>query len=429
MRHSLRLRGRAAPRAGVRGRGGTVATVAATAALGLAALAPASALAVAPPQLGVTAASLSVEGTGQQLYGVNANAELPIASTTKLMTCLVTLQHVHNLNTVFAQNDWYPAAADSQIGLDPGDRMTVHDLIEAMLLPSADDAAEDLAYNVGHGSVPRFVAMMNADARALGLSHTHYSTPIGLDTPGNYSSASDLVKLASYELIHEPFFRQVVAMPSATLASGPVRYVVNRNDLVARVPWIHGVKTGHTTDAGYVLVVEGRRDGMSLIGAVLGTDSEASRDQNALSLLDYGFAEYHDVRVLRAGQVLARPAIRDNPGRRAVAVSSAGFARIVSQSTHFRIRVDAPHQLAGPLPRHAVVGQVTVLLDGRAVARLPLLLQRALPAISPLTLAGHFLTKAPTLVLLILLMGIALTLTARRRGRVRTSARNRLEAR
>jgi serine-type D-Ala-D-Ala carboxypeptidase (penicillin-binding protein 5/6) len=431
VRSLLRAQGRAAPRAGVRGRGGSASLRgrALLVALVLALTMPAAALAVPAPQLGVTAADLIVEGSGQQLYGVNADAELPIASTTKIMTALVTLQHVQNLGTVFTQNDWYPASEDSQIGLDPGDRMTVHDLLEAMLLPSADDAAEDLAYNVGGGSVARFVSMMNADAQDLGLSHTHYSTPIGLDTPGNYSSASDLVRLSAYELMHEPFFRRVVDLPSATLATGPVRYVVNRNDLVARVPWIDGVKTGHTSGAGYVLVLSGRQDGMSLVGAVLGTTSEAARDENALALLDYGFAEYHQVRLMHTGQVMARPSVQDNPGAHAVVVSSAGFARIVERSARLAMRIDVPRQLAGPLPRHAVVGQVTAMLDGRAVARIPLLLARALPAISPLTLAGRFLTKGPTLVLLILLVGTALTVTARRRGRVRMAARNRAEAR
>src|SRR6201999_4620723 len=103
----------------------------------------------------------------------------------KLMTALVVLEHVHKLSTVFTQNDYTAASVDSQIGLEPGERMSVHDLLLAMMLPSADDAAEDLAYNVGHGSVARFVAMMNARARELHLTHTHYTTPIGLDTPGN----------------------------------------------------------------------------------------------------------------------------------------------------------------------------------------------------------------------------------------------------
>jgi D-alanyl-D-alanine carboxypeptidase (penicillin-binding protein 5/6) len=132
----------------------------------------------APTRLPVSAAALYAPQTGQILYAVRPDQRVPIASTTKLMTALVTLQNVHRLGTVFAQNDWYPAPADSQLGLVPGERMSVHDLLLAMMLPSDDDAAEDLAYNVGHGSVARFVAMMNAEARRLGLRHTHYTTPV-----------------------------------------------------------------------------------------------------------------------------------------------------------------------------------------------------------------------------------------------------------
>ncbi len=122
------------------------------------------------------------------------------------MTALETLKHA-SLSEVFRDPNWHPAAADSQIGLAPGEPMTVHDLMVAMLVPSADDAAEDLAYNVGGRSISRFLSMMNASAHALGLTHTHYTTPIGLDTPGNYSSAGDLIKLSAYLLKHYPFLR------------------------------------------------------------------------------------------------------------------------------------------------------------------------------------------------------------------------------
>ena len=149
------------------------------------------------PGAGARAATLIEAGSGEQLYGRNANSRQAIASATKLMTALITLEHALGLATVHAVR-YRSAAADSQIGLVPGERMSVHDLLLALMLPSADDAAEDLAFNVGRGSVASFVGMMNARARQLGLVHTHYSTPIGLDTPGNYSSASDLVKLARF---------------------------------------------------------------------------------------------------------------------------------------------------------------------------------------------------------------------------------------
>ncbi|MHB1835179.1 MAG: D-alanyl-D-alanine carboxypeptidase family protein, partial [Solirubrobacteraceae bacterium] len=187
------------------------------------------------PALAATAAALYAPATGQLLFGDNVHAHRAIASTTKLMTALVTLEHVHHLSTVYAQNDWYPAPDDSQLGLVPGDRMSVHDLLIAMMLPSADDAAEDLAYNVGHGSVADFVSMMNAQARALHLNDTHYATPIGLDTPGNYSSAYDLVHLAAYDLSHSPYLRRVVALSGAEVrVNGVPRWVPNLNNLVGR---------------------------------------------------------------------------------------------------------------------------------------------------------------------------------------------------
>src|SRR6185437_6732713 len=251
-----------------------------------------AAAAPGPPLTGVRAAALIEESSGQQLFGRSENAEGAIASTTKLMTALVTLNHAR-LRDVFTHPDFYLPPQDSQIHLVPGERMSVHDLMIALMLPSADDAAEDLAFNVGHGSVARFVGMMNARARQLGLVHTHYSTPIGLDTPGNYSSASDLAKLAAYLMHTSPFFKRVVGLKSAVLHTGNhVRTVVNRNDLVAKVPWVNGVKTGHTLQAGYVLVGSGTRNGMTLISAVIGTPDEAVRDASTLSLLNYGFANF-----------------------------------------------------------------------------------------------------------------------------------------
>jgi serine-type D-Ala-D-Ala carboxypeptidase (penicillin-binding protein 5/6) len=377
-------------------------------------LAPGAAGAAPAPDLSATAAILVAPKTGQVLYDLNADREVAIASTTKLMTALVTLEHAR-LGQVFADPDYIPAASDSQIGLEPGERMSVHDLLLAMLLPSADDAAEDLAYNVGHGSVGRFVAMMNRRARQLGLTHTHYSTPIGLDTPGNYSTASDLVKLAEYDLTTQPFFRRAVALPSAVLRTGDdVRTVVNRNDLVGRVPWINGVKTGHTADAGYVLVASARRDGMTLLSAVLGTASEAARDDNTLTLLDYGYSNFHSETPIRAGTVLARPTIKDQPGKHAVVIASKTFTRVIPRTSRVRIRVYVPHQLSGPMPRHAVVGTLVVMAGRHQIDREPMLLAQALPAVSAFTLAGHFVTRPSTVVSLLVLVCVAIAFTVYR---------------
>lgn len=383
------------------------------AALTGAALTGAAPAAAAPrhPALSVRAAALMEESTGQPLYLENAGARVAIASTTKLMTALVVLHHAR-LRQVFAAPPIYLAPQDSQIGLAPGERMSVHDLLVAMLLPSADDAAEDLAYNVGRGSMARFEGMMNARARELGLAHTHYTTPSGLDTPGNYSSARDLVTLARYLLRTQRFFKGVVAEPRAVLGTGNhIRTVVNLNDLVGRYSWINGVKTGHTIDAGYVLVASGTRHGMTLIGAVLGTSSEAARDANALALLDYGFANFGLRTPVHAGQVLVRPAVVGKPGTYARVIAASSYTRVFPRSARVSLRVRAPVELAGPLPRHAAVGQVQVLENRRVVARIPLLLAAALPKVRPKTTHKGLLLASVTLSGLVVAAGAAIGLT------------------
>jgi D-alanyl-D-alanine carboxypeptidase (penicillin-binding protein 5/6) len=384
---------------------------------------PDAAAAARPPALPVRAAALIEESTGQPLYGRNADDEVAIASTTKLMTALVTLHHAR-LHDVFTEPNYYPSSEDSQIGLRPGERMSVHDLMIALLLPSADDAAEDLAYNVGHGSVARFEAMMNARARELHLTHTHYTTPIGLDTPGNYSSAHDLVTLASYVLRTEPFFRAVVAKSRAILRTGNVvRSVTNRNDLVGRYSWINGVKTGHTLGAGYVLVASGTRGPpahrMTLIGVVLGTSSEAARDQAALALLNYGFANFSLRTPVHAGHILARPLIKGQPGRRARLIAASTYTRVFPRSARVRVRVHAPAQLVGPLPAHAVVGSAAVLENGRVRARIPLRVESAVPKIVPKKSSGRVAVLSATLSGLVLVAVAAIGLRMFWRGSTR----------
>jgi D-alanyl-D-alanine carboxypeptidase (penicillin-binding protein 5/6) len=229
--------------------------------------------------------------------------------------------------------------------------------------------------------------------------------------------------LADYDLTHSRYFARIVGLPGAVLRTGPAGYVVNSNDLVGRVPWIDGVKTGHTADAGYVLVASGHRNGMTLISAVLGTDSDQERDDNTLALLDYGFGDFRLETPVRSGEVLARPTVRDQPGVRAPLVAAVTFTNVLARDVPVHVAVQAPRQLTGPLPARAVLGTAVVLAGQRAIARIPLLLTRALPRVSGLTIVARFMTKPLTLVIvglaLVLLLGIrvAQPRLARRRRR------------
>src|SRR5581483_76586 len=237
------------------------------------------------------------------------------------------------------------------------------------------------------------------------------------------SSASDLVKLAGYLLEHYPFFAQTVALPSAVLKTGDhPRYVVNRNDLVARFPWIRGVKTGHTRKAGYVLVAEGRRDGMTLLSAVLGTPSEAARDSSTLALLDWGYANFRMATPLTAGAVVARPTANGYSDRHASVIAARNFSWVVPRGSGLRVRLNLPDDISGPLQRGAHVGTATVLDGAHPVGRVGLVLARALPGVGIFTAAGRFITEPITLVVLIVVLAALAGLTLR--GRVRRRARS-----
>ena len=167
---------------------------------------------------------------------------------------------------------------------------------------------------------------MNARAHAqLGLDHTHYSTPIGLDTPGNYSSASDLVKLADIRpdaRSRSSRGRWRCRAPCSTPAarSAPSSTATTSS---AACPWINGVKTGHTLDAGYVLVGSATRDGMTLLSAVLGTASEAAATRTRWRCSTTASRTSALRTPIRAGAVLARPTVKDQPGMQAVVVAAA----------------------------------------------------------------------------------------------------------
>ena len=405
-------------------RGPAVALLLAIASL-LGTAAPAAA--AGPPRLAVTGASLTVAADGERLFGVNADRHLLIASTTKLMTALVVFQHVKNMSEQFTDPNWRPAAVDSQIGLNPGERMSVHDLMVALMLPSADDAAYDLAYNIGHGSVARFVAEMNADAVALGLRNTHYANPIGLDASDNYSSAYDLTRLAAYMLAHYPFFARIVRLQHATLRTGNyVRHITNTDTLLGVVPWITGVKTGHTNAAGYILVSSGTRHGLTLIAAVLGTTSEAARNANALALLDYGFSSFRAVTALSRGQVIRRLPVTGE-SRRAVVIAASAWHNVLPKADRVGYAVSLPRAVTGPRRAHSRIGTATILVNGHDAGTVALVLGRPVPAEPMLTKVAHFFGRPTTLGLLALVLGVTLTAFELRRRRPRAVSRRRAE--
>ena len=304
------------------------------------------------------------------------------------MTAYVALQELP-LGKVVRAAPYSPEYGESLLGLRPGQRISVRDLLYGLILRSGNDAAYDLA-RAAAGSERRFVGQMNRYAAALGLSNTHYANPIGLDQRGNHSSAGDLVTLTR-RLLRIPAFARIAASRRALLRSvRPRRRISTINELLSMAPWVNGVKTGHTFGAKYVLVGSGRRKGVELIAAVIGTETDEDRFDDTLHLLEYGFSGYRKRLPIRAGQALAEPSIRYSGGElplRAARTVAVGVRR----GQRMRVSVRAPGEVEGPIRRGAALGRAVVLVDGVRAASVPLRAGRAVSNASTLDRVRSFL--------------------------------------
>jgi D-alanyl-D-alanine carboxypeptidase (penicillin-binding protein 5/6) len=382
----------------------------------------ATAARAAPPAITAPEAILVEPQTQDVVYAKHANMRRPIASTTKLMTALLTLEHAR-LNDVFTASPYSAAPGESLMGLRAGERLTVADLLRGLLIVSANDAAVTLANDVA-GSQKAFVRMMNRRARELGLRDTHYANPVGLDAPGNYSSAADLVKLALV-LRQRPFFRATTNMPTATLHSGSrVRHLVNRNFLVRSVPYVNGVKTGHTNTAGYVLVGSATRNGVTLVSAVLDDPSENARDNDSLRLLRYGLSRYRRIEPVRKGAVFADAALKYRDARVDL-VAARSVVRVARRNERVTTRVTgAPSEIEGPMAAGTRVGTIVVSQRGRVVDRVALVTAGDVSAPTLGERVGDYLSRSSTRAVLgvLALCSLYLALMWRRFTRRRNGA-------
>jgi D-alanyl-D-alanine carboxypeptidase (penicillin-binding protein 5/6) len=338
-----------------------------------------------------------------------------VASTTKLMTAYVALRELP-LDKIVRAAPYEAEYGESLLGLRPGQRISVRDLLYGLILRSGNDAAYDLA-RAAAGSERRFVRQMNQYAAALGLSDTHYANPIGLDQRGNHSSAGDLVTLTR-RLLRIPAFAKIAAARSAELRSlRPPRRIESINELLEMAPWVNGVKTGHTFGARYVLVGSGRRKGVELIAAVVGTWTDEERFDDTLQLLEYGFSGYRRLVPINAGQTLAAPSIAYSGGElklRAARTVAVG----IRPGQRVSISVQAPQEIKGPIRRGVELGTAVVRVDGLRAASVPLLAGRVVPKASTFDRVRSFAyDNLLWIVLALSAILIAVVLLRRRRTR------------
>jgi serine-type D-Ala-D-Ala carboxypeptidase (penicillin-binding protein 5/6) len=309
-----------------------------------------------PPVLRAQFAVLEDLRSGQVLYGKRATDRHPIASLTKIMTALLVLGRT-DPDDIVTVSRTAALTPPSDIGLKAGERLTVHDLLEGLMLSSANDAAVALAEHVS-GSSAAFVKLMNRRAAALGLRRTHFASPNGLDDRG-HSTARDLATLTGIAT-RTPAFRRLVGMQFAEVQGPPdkeERHLQNRNAMLWLYRGATGVKTGFTFDAGWCLVATATRHGRHLVAVVLGAPTQGASFSDAATLLNYGFAEFQESDLAVAGETEGTVLLQGEP---VLVTTTEGLTALVRKDRLDDVRstfVPGPG-VALPVPRGRSIGSL-----------------------------------------------------------------------
>lgn len=332
------------------------------------------------------AAILVDEDSGTVLYEKNADARRPIASITKVMTLLLTFEALETGK--ISLDDFVPVSehayhmGGSQIWLEPGEEMTLNDMLKAICISSANDAAVAVAEYIG-GSEPAFAEMMNVRAAELGMTNTHFVNACGLDEPEHLSTARDVAAMSREMLLHHTEVRDYCSIWMDTLRGGATQ-LVNTNKLLKSYSGITGLKTGTTGNAGVCISASAERDGLRLIAVVLGAASGKERFQAASTLLDYGFSHFESAAAeLPADAPLSLPVERGTA--ESVALTYTAPERCLmpkGESSTLQVALDLPQKLAAPIRAGETVGTVKISNGSAELASYPVTAAQDVDALS-----------------------------------------------
>ncbi|MBA4600958.1 D-alanyl-D-alanine carboxypeptidase [Thermoactinomyces sp. AMNI-1] len=313
-------------------------------------------------------------GTGKILFEKNSHQALPPASITKVMTMLLVMEAIDRGKISWSDpvtiSEHAASMGGSQIFLEQGERMTVHDLFKAMAVSSANDAAVALAEYLG-GTEQNFVRMMNDKARELGLKNTHFQNANGLPAPDHYTSAYDIAvmsrellsypKVTNYTGLYEDYLRKNTKKPF---------WLVNTNKLIRFYPGMDGLKTGYTSEAKYCLAATAKRGNLRLIAVVMGEPDIKKRNQEVVSMLDYAFNHYTSKRIFNKGDILAEIRIdKGNPDKIRIQANQPLDMLIKKGIEHKGYEKRwIWNELKAPIHKGDRLGKLQIVQDGNIVA-------------------------------------------------------------
>jgi len=322
--------------------------------------------------IGARAYMLMESTTGRPLAEKNAQEQLPMASTTKIMTAILAIEE-GDPNEVVTVSKECQGIEGTSIYLRAGETLTMQELVYGLMLASGNDAACAIAHHLG-GSIEGFAEMMNCKAKEIGAKNTNFVTPHGLPCEGHYTTAEDLARIACYAMNLEEF-RKIVSTRNLDLPAdedSPARYLRNKNKLLSQYEGGNGIKTGYTDAAGKCLVGGAERSGMQLVSVVL---NDRQMFPDSMALLDYGFDKYSMVQIVTNGELLGQIGIENG------VENTVEFA--VNEDICLPLRADEGNmiekkinittdKLAAPIAENTTVGTLEVYLYGEKIKEIPL---------------------------------------------------------
>ncbi len=316
--------------------------------------------------------------SGEVIWGKDENKRTAMASTTKIMTAIVTLENC-DLNQIVTISKKSAGTGGSRLGLKTDDKITMNDLLYGLMLKSGNDAAVAIAETVG-GSVEGFAELMNAKAKELKLENTHYVTPHGLDDPEHYTTAVELAKLADYALQNKIFAKIVNTKNYTVTINGYQKAISNTNELLGYLEGVNGVKTGFTNNAGRCLVTSINRNGFEIITVILQADTKKFRTSDSIKLIEYIYKNYEPVNIKEIVNEQFKKWCSINTSRIQINKCKSNNLELYidnldndiipikkTDKDKIQIEVNNLFYFEAPLQQNTIIGTMKVNLDGKTL--------------------------------------------------------------
>lgn len=335
-------------------------------------------------ELSCKSALLMDYGTGEILYEFNPHEKLPLASVTKVMTMLLTMEEIEagrlKYSDIVTASAYAKSMGGSTIFLDEGEQITVDDLLKGIAVSSGNDACVAIAEHIS-GTCEDFVSAMNKRAGELGMTNTHFVNCNGLDAPEHYSTAYDIALMSRELMNHEDIFKYTTIWMDS-LRNGEFT-LSNTNKLVRFYDGCTGLKTGSTSQAGFCISATAKRDDLHLIAVIMNAPTSKERQADASSLLNYGFAKYKNLTAIKADRKVKDISVekgkKSNAGLRCVKDVKVLVAK--DSPTEPEIKYNLNSCVKAPVKAGDKAGEALCILNGKTVGRTDIIFTESIDGI------------------------------------------------